>query len=439
LIAFNLSFFLTGIARLDVKNDLKIWIFKLLLAAFSFLALISADLWSVVLLWTVLDLLELAFHYIILKEVNGKNFYRKFIIKSFGTILLIWNIAFLSKSGFNPLLSGIIASTPTTSIFFAALMHSGIFPLNRESKRSAEEKSTELLKTVFSVSSFVVSFSLITSLPVPVISFAISSVFYFLSFLMIIFSLIQWILRKELKESLQFLLLGEAGGFIFLYFSGATQYITYALALLLLSVLWLVIFTHRSKTLLIFPLISTFYITGLPLSLVTFGTRGFIGNGISIGSVVLIIMQILFIFGYQKYAFEKNEKFNELEGWYQAAYLAGLFILFLSAAAIIFFSKTSLSSEINYWWMGVFVVIPGFFGNLFSGKKIIKVKAPIFLSQEKQASILEFLSFQWFFNFVTFIENKGRGLINEFSGLMEGEGGILWALVFLVLIFSVLI
>jgi hypothetical protein len=52
---------------------------------------------------------------------------------------------------------------------------------------------------------------------------------------------------------------------------------------------------------------------------------------------------------------------------------------------------------------------------------------------------MEFLSFQWFFNFVTFIENKGRGLINGFSGLMEGEGGILWALVFLVLIFSVLI
>jgi hypothetical protein len=171
LLAFNLSFFLTGIARLDVKNDLKSWIFHLLLVAFSFLALISADLWSVVLLWTILDLLELAFHYFILKEVNGKNFYRKFIFKSLGSILLIWNIAFLSKSGFNPLVNGIISSTPTTSIFIAALMHSGIFPLNRESKRIAEEKSPELLKTVFSVSSFVVSFSLITSLPMPVMFF----------------------------------------------------------------------------------------------------------------------------------------------------------------------------------------------------------------------------------------------------------------------------
>jgi hypothetical protein len=186
-------------------------------------------------------------------------------------------------------------------------------------------------------------------------------------------------------------------------------------------------------------LISTFFVTGLPLSLVTFGTRGFIGNGISIGSVVLIFMQILFIFGYQKFAFEKNEKFNELEGWYQAAYRAGLFILFLSAAAIIFLSRTSLSSEIYYWWMGVLVVIPGLLGALFSGKKIIKAKVPIFLSQDKQASIKEFLSFEWFFNFFSFIENKGKGLINGFSGLMEGEGGIVWALVFLVLIFSVLI
>jgi hypothetical protein len=438
LFAFNLSFFLTGIARLDVKNDLRRWIFQLLLLAFSFLALISADLWSVVLLWTVLDLLELAYHHFILKEVNERFYFRKFIIKSLGSILLIWNIAFLSRSGFNSLLNGIVASTPTTSIFLAALMHSGMFPLNIESKKPTEEKSSELLLTVFSVSSFVVSFSVVTSLPAPELPLAISFILSILSYLLIIFSLIQWILIKELNNSIQFLLLGESCGFIFLYFSGAIQNITYTLALLPLSILWLVLFTHRSKNLLIFPVISTFFTTGLPLSLIAFGPRGFIGNGISFGMVVLIFSQILFLIGYLKYAFEKNEKFNELEAWYQAAYLAGLFLSFLSVAAIIFYSRTTFSSEIQFWWIGVTVLTLGLLGYLFSIKIFYKEKAPIFSWQARLTSIWKFLSFEWLFNIFSFVESKVSGFVNGFSRLMEGEGGIMWALVLLILIFTVL-
>ena len=110
-----------------------------MLIAFSFLALISADLWSIVLLWTILDLLELSFHRLILNDVNDKIYFRKFIIKSLGSILLIWNIASLSSSGFNPLVNGIVSSSPNTSIFIASLIHSGIFPLRYESKKSSED------------------------------------------------------------------------------------------------------------------------------------------------------------------------------------------------------------------------------------------------------------------------------------------------------------
>ena len=145
-LTFNLSFFLTGIARLDIRTDLNIWIFQLTLTAFSFLAVISADLWSVVLLWTAMDLLEFAFHKIILKDVGEKTYFRKLVVKFLGIMLLIWNIAFLSRSGFNPLLSGIVSTTNATSIFLAALMHSGIFPINEEIRNPSEEKSARLLR-----------------------------------------------------------------------------------------------------------------------------------------------------------------------------------------------------------------------------------------------------------------------------------------------------
>ena len=244
--------------------------------------------------------------------------------------------------------------------------------------------------------------------------------------------------NKDKIFSLQFLLIFESGVFIFLYLYGAAQYITFLLALLAISILWLALFSHRSKSLLIFPVISTFLITGLPLSLTAFGPRGFIGEGISVGLLVFLFSQILFIIGYIKYAFERNEKFYELERWYQVAYLVGLFLPLLSAAAIIFFMRTTIQVEFQNWWIGSVVVLLAVLGYLFSAKKSSHSNPEKFLPQARSIFILRFMSFEWLFNTFSFIENKVKGFVNGFSGLMEGEGGIIWALVLLILIFSML-
>ena len=81
----------------------------------------------------------------------------------------------------------------------------------------------------------------------------------------------------------------------------------------------------------------------------------------------------------------------------------------------------------------------GVIGYLFSEKIISQKKSEKSSPQTKSIYILRFLSFEWLFNTFSFLEGKVRGFVNGFSGLMEGEGGIMWALVMLVLIFSMLI
>jgi hypothetical protein len=435
---FNLSFFLTGIARLDIRTDLNIWIFQLMLTAFSFLAVISADLWTVVLLWTALDLLEFAFHKIILKDVGEKTYFRKLVVRFLGIMLLIWNIAFLSRSGFNSLLSGIVSSTTVTTIFLAALMHSGIFPLNEEINNQSEEKSEKLLRSAFNVSTFVVSFSLVINLPVPDLPYLFSLILSSFSYFVVVLSLIKWVLNKNLEDSIKFLLLGNAGEFIFLYLSGATQYLTYLLAVLILSVLWLILFSHRGKNLMVFAIISTFFASGLPLAINAFGPRGFIGNELSVGFVVMIFSQVLLLIGYLRYAFEKNEKFIDLEVWYQAAYLVGLFLPFISAAAITFYTRNTLATEFQYWWIGLIVVMLALIGYFLLEKTKSSGKIPQFLTLARFDRLWRLMTFDWVFSSLSFIEDKGRGLINGFSGILEGEGGILWALLLLLLIFTVI-
>lgn len=434
-LAFNLAFFLTGIARLNVRTDLQYWIFQLVFAAFSFLAILSADLWSVVLLWTALDLIELTFH--LTNRRVGKTYFRKLIFKFLGSMVLIWNIAALIKSGFNPLLNGLVAA-PNTSLFLAALLHSGIFPLNTESENLFSDESGNLLNTAISVTSFVVSFSLVFSLSAPEMPFIFSLLINLISYFFIITSLVRWVFEKNLREAIKLLLVGEAGGFVFLYFSGATQYIPYSLALIILSVLWLVLYSHHGKNLVIFPIINTFFISGLPISLITYGSRGFIGEEFSFGLIVLIVMQVLFLVGYLKYVFEKNDKFNNLEVWYQASYLAGLFLPLLSIAAIIFNSFFQIATEIQFWWVGLIVVTFALIGYVYARRVYRFYESSPLILKKKLAWFWEFQTFEWFFKSISFLEDMVKNFINGFSGLLEGEGGILWALVLLLLMLSIL-
>ena len=352
---------------------------------------------------------------------------------------MIWNIASLARSGFNPLINGIVSTISNTTLFLAALIHSGIFPFDFESRTTPVVRSSDLLNNLFIVLNFIVSFSFIANLQAPELPFVLSLTISVVSYLLIIYSSIQWAFIKDKTFSLQFLLLFESGVFIFLYLYGAAQYITYILALLAILILWLALFTHRSKRLSIFPVISSLLITGLPLSLTAFGPRGFIGDGISVGLLVFIFSQILFIIGYIRRAFDGNEKFNQLDKWYQVAYLVGLFLPFLSAAAIIFNMRTTLTVEFGYWWIGSVVVLLAVAGYLFSGKIASQRNPENPMSYSRSLLFLQFISFEWLFNAFSFIENKVRGFINGFSGLMEGEGGIIWALVLLILIFSMLI
>jgi len=438
LFALNLSFLLTGISRLDIKNDLANWVFQLLLIAFSFLALISADLWSILLLWTAIDLLELGFHIMVLKDASEKIYFRRFIIKSIGSMVLIWNIASLSRSGFNPLINGIVSSIPNTSIFLAVLLHSGIFPFESESKNSSSVRSSDLLKKLFIIMNFIVSFSVITNLQTPELPFVFSLSISIIAYFLIIYFSLRWALLSGKDFSFQPLLFLESGVFIFLYFYGAAQYIIYILALLTISIFWLELFSHRSKRLLIFPFIGTFLISGLPFSLTAFGTRGFIGYGVSLGLIVFLISQIFFMIGYIKRAFASNEKFSELDIWYQVAYLVGLFIPFISAVAIIILSKAAIDLELMNWWVGAIVALIAVVGYLLLKKSISISSSEKFFGQGNRIFILRLLSLEWLFNIFSFIEIKVRGFVDGLSELMEGEGGILWALVLLILIFSML-
>ena len=295
LLGFNLSFLLTNIARLNIKIDLKNWIFQLALTMFSFLAVLAGDLWTVVLIWTLLDILDIAYHHIHNKE--RISYFKKARIKFLASMLLIWNISVLSNNVVNPILNGVVTISNST-LFLSALLHSGVFPFEKETKLYSKNDSSKLLDLSFKVTNFIVSFALIYSLPAPDLSFFLEIFLTIILHVVIIFSFIQWVVRTNLENSLNYFLLGEAGLFSLIYLSGGSNYLIYMLAILPLSVMWLGLFSHSGKGLMVFPIIGSLFISGLPLSLNTIGPRAFMGSGFLLNQLLTLTAQILFLLGF---------------------------------------------------------------------------------------------------------------------------------------------
>lgn len=435
LLGFNLSFLLTSIARLNIKIDLINWLFQIALTMFSFMAVVAGDLWTVVLIWTLLDILDIVYHQIYNKE--GISYFRKARIKFLGSILLIWNISVLSRTEINPLLNGFVSITDST-LFLSALLHSGIFPFESDSKIYSTTNSSKLLDLSFRVANFLISFAFIYNLPIPSISFLLLFIIKIVLYIVIFYSLIRWALNQNYENSLNFLLLGEAGIFSLLYISGGANYLIYSLAILPLSVLWLGLFSHSGKALMIFPVMSIFFISGLPLSINAYGPRAFIGPEFSINQLIIIFAKCLFLFGYLNQAFQKKEELISIEKWYQAIYLIGLFIPLVTIVGIITRSFNSIDDEIDLWWIGILVVASTLigYGYLKRSNNFEKIIQSNLVQGNK--FLWKILNLGWLFDLAKIIETQIKSIVNGISKLLEGEGGILWAIVLLLLVFSVL-
>ena len=127
-----------------------------------------------------------------------------------------------------------------------------------------------------------------------------------------------------------------------------------------------------------------------------------------------------------------------MEKWYQAIYLIGLFVPLITIFRIVSRSFTSFAVEIKFWWVGVLVVALTLLGIVFLKRNnnfgiIIESR----LNREI-VFIWKVFTLDWLFELAQLLKVQTKSVVNGISKLLEGEGGILWAIVLLLLVFSVL-
>ncbi len=194
----------------------------------------------------------------------------------------------------------------------------------------------------------------------------------------------------------------------------------------------LFLFSARDRRLSWLPLLGLVGISALPYSPTWNGTRLFT----SFFTPVLFLFlaaQVLFLIGYARHALQEGNSLTGAERWVWLIYPFGLALL-----PVVLFSFgvwTNPSREnmpVVGWLEGVVVVI-------LAALLGIKLHNRIRVSEKAIDLFESILSFNWLYRFFWNIYRTIGRLITFISTVLEGEGGLLWTLLLLVLFLLMLL
>jgi hypothetical protein len=199
----------------------------------------------------------------------------------------------------------------------------------------------------------------------------------------------------------------------------------------------------RSVKLKIVILVLMLAMIGLPYT----PTAGlWITNKLGIASVLTLLINLfvllLLITGFRKFLFllETNQ---QQDGWINFSMGVGpLFLLVMPWANLLLGEKMGINI-VNVWWAGVFLLGVTFILLFDRNSKFRNLLLPAFTKINPILRLLKialhFLSFKWLRPFLRIIQDVISDLIRLFNRAFEGDGGLLWAILFLILISSILV
>jgi len=196
-------------------------------------------------------------------------------------------------------------------------------------------------------------------------------------------------------------------------------------------------YTYRSGRLNFFAWLGILSLSGLPYSISSFALVG-LGSASSwywlpIGLLVYTLLFCNLVGNLQLPTVEKSST----ERLFLVVYLFGLFLLALSPFAILVKNRALAANALKYWWLGGAILVIGLL--FYWIRKRIHISEN--LLDKIKDRIIQFISFTTF----SWLKNLWQGLVWIFSGmtqfinqLLNGEGGIIWAVVILALLVSLI-
>ena len=431
LVTLNLAVVLTAVARdRNPTEGLSPWgnlATPLLITAVSLMAVISENVLTLILTWTVLDLLEM---FLWLVKIRNNDLSQRIIIaistRLGGVVLLIWT-AISAYAARLPLSLVAIPPELGTYLLIAAGLRLGVFPLTLTLPEALPERRG--VKVISLLAPQAANLTLLVRTASVGASSASSPYLFVLTGFAALYAGLSWIGSTDELEGSSFWALGISC----LALAAAIQAkpaasLAWGVALLLPGGL-LLLYSSRQRWLLPLLLFATLSISSLPFTPTWQGVRLYEAPFHWLG-LPLITAQSLMIAGYLRYALRPANPLVGAERWVRIIYPWGLVLLPSVHWSIAWWSRPeSFPSWLSSWPA---VLSTGMvFLILWLGRRGEQAPA-MFLKGLRTA-----LTFGWAYKILESILRPIRSLLAIANTVLEGNAGILWALLIVILLLSI--
>ena len=435
---------LTDTTRTESGISPYSWVQMILITGLNLLAILAANPLTMAIAWMLIDLVELFMLLRLSKAAElGSKIVNLFGIRILSTFMLITATSIAWQG--QPFL-GYEVMQPSASVFFliAAGLRLGVFPLNLPFLDSPELRRGA--GTLFRLTPAASALVLIAHLPAGLLIFNqnLVNVVQILTLIAAFYSSLMWFTRKTNYEARVYWMVSLSAFAIQSALNGHPEASRVWGLGLLLSGSLLFLFNPPIRRIRFLPLLGLLGFIGLPYTLAASGWQGLLPGTFNFISVIMIITHAFLVLGYIRYIFEAESTVTGLEKHARIAFPLGLVTLIQTILVLGLVGWPDVLTVGNLLGSlgSLAVVLVGLVLGRQSGYRmgvaVLSRKIPFY---RLISTVLNFfrkaLSLSWVPDLINRAYKSTAILIGFFSQILEGDGGILWSVVFL-LVLSIL-
>lgn len=446
--AWQVAFLMTALllggvisSVIDIPNSSveKMWPTGLFITALGLLAVCSADPISLVIIWTVLDVLEII---IAIKNSSIKEPITVSPIKLashfVSTLLIIW-IFIINFNGRK--IPGFEIATPEIGMIVILAVFLRMLNIRRGSSQNRNNDLQGAHQTIQLFVSSTAGLCLLLKIPVwPSFDrfIPLLTILFVVHAFINIFRFHRTTEGQNQKQSLiNVFFTSLALSIVF----GNAATITGWIGLFLAIGGLIFLFSARSKGVIWIGVLICLVFAGLPFTPFTRIWSGFTGFNVYV--LLLILIHGFTLTGVVKKVLKTNEGLSQKENWVRVIYTFGLLLLLISAI-LIWLKIPPRPLDEGFWQggllaagIGVLTTIIGWLIAKYFKRTIARLRSNA-VYQRVLTGLRKTIRFTWLTRILNGIFQLFQAITKMFSNILESDGGLFWSLLLLVLIVTLL-
>lgn len=439
-ITFATAVLLTAPVRFGQGSTALSWAMVLIFSAAGLLGLIANSPLAVIFAWMALDIIELLF----LLSNRSPGIFRRELLTNLafrlgGSFMLVAAMAHAFTNG-TALNFGTLSATEALLIFVAAFMRMGVLPMNLPELPEMETHRglTSILRLASLLTALLPLAHFVPISPEPAWLPALTTLFVGGCY----YGALMWLTAGNELIGRPYWFLATGGLALLAVLQGQAALSIVWGAVIVLGGGAVFLYSYRRRWLAVVPVISVFGLAGLPFSPTSPGWSAFpntLGWNILIAGIL-----ILLLVGSLRHILRANPNPEGVENWGVASYVFGLALLILAQGLVGFFGLPE-RMQLGRWMVSVPVAI--LTGLILFGLR--RADAQTLLAGDRGAWVRlvierighwlgEILKMRWFYRILDGIYALVQRLVLLMERILEGVGGVLWALLLLTLLITVL-